>query len=146
MTSSTTVLPGRAGSAAELAWRLERVVHCGIELARQGRCLGTANPARIWLTPEGVVVVSSGRGEHRVRHGHLGRGHDAGCATLGVPRTALSALTLGWDAVGAAPLIEEACVHAICEIAASPVGWQPDRAREAFAFAVRSRITPRAPT
>lgn len=129
---STSRSPPPQGAAARLAERIERFCGVGIGHRAQGECV-----------EPGVSGLA-----------HKRRGHDAGCATLGVPRRAIS-LTLDlWDDAGAGPLLLEAIDEAIGVIAdevATPGGlagsssspaWSAAMARESVAYAIRRRITP----
>ncbi|MBP1325188.1 hypothetical protein JOF28_000420 [Leucobacter exalbidus] len=114
-----------AGAAAMLADRLERFCARGIGYRSLGVC-----------REPGVSVAA-----------HERLGHDAGCATLGVPRRAI-VITLGmWDRVGATPLLLEAIDEAITSLAEAGAArrtgeWNAQLASECVAFAIRSKITP----
>lgn len=110
----------RAGAAAQLARRALEWTEEGLEHRARGRC----------GVPEGAER------RHRVR------GHDAGCAALGVPQHELTRMTSLADAAGAAPLIDAALGEAIDELSRRGASWRIDAAREAVHEAIERRVTP----
>ncbi|WP_053383969.1 hypothetical protein [Leucobacter celer] len=114
--------PGPApGAGAALAARLERLCAAGIELRAHGRC----------AAPD------------RREAGHLLRGHDAGCRTVGLPVEGTARALQRWDTAGVAGLLVEALREAVREIDALGQEWSPDQAREIVGYAIAQRITPR---
>ena len=79
---------------------------------------------------------------------HARRGHDAGCACLGLPLDLIDGLLGCWDGVGAIRVIQEAVHEAIHEILAdaSRGGWSATYAEESLVYALERRITPRSPS
>lgn len=130
-------------SAGELAWRIERLVEAGIALRSDGWCFGVPHPSEVRVEENGVFAAGRRSGAERRHRAHLRRGHDEGCRVFGVPHATIVRFLAAWDRAGAALLVLEAWDCAVAEIAASPAGWNAGRAREAFAHALRSRITPR---
>lgn len=132
----------RVSCAAEVAWRLERLISRGIQLREQGWCLGELRSDEVAVQADGTVAAGPRATPSRRYAAHLRRGHDDGCLALGTPRSAASSLVVAWDGVGSTQLIMEAFDDAVAEMQASPADWESGRARDAFAYAVRSRITP----
>ncbi len=128
----SSMLPSRSppspGAAARLAARLERFCGVGIGYRALGECVEPGVSART----------------------HRRLGHDAGCATLGVPRRSIELTLQMWDDEGAAPLLLEAVDEAISALAdtvptagsAGGIAWSAQLARECVAYAIRIRITP----
>lgn len=111
----------RAGRAARLAARVERICFAGIELRARGAC---ADPrGGPGCTPDAHA-------------------HDRGCRALGVPMRRLTSAVRAWDAVGAAGLVCEALDEAVRDIESFGGAWDAGFARDALAYALRRRITP----
>lgn len=113
----------RAGSAAALAWGLERWCLAGIALRAEGRCASR---------------------EHE-RAGRRAGAHDAGCLTLGIPFVEIGRELRRRDRVSAAGLLLEAVAEAVEEIAGYGDAWTAAAAAESLAYALRRRIGPVAP-
>ncbi len=110
----------RAGAAARLAGELLEWSEAGLSRRAVGRC--------------GVPDGAEAR--------HRARGHDAGCAAIGVPRHELARMIERADTVGATKLLLDAVNEAIIDLASRGAGWRLDTARELLGEAVERRITP----
>lgn len=143
-------LAGASGGA--LAGRLLVLGSWGIGLRALDRCAGGVRPQdlevcgdRIAVRTRGSVIVPSGaRADRAETHGR--RGHDAGCAALGLPLGLAERLLLRWDGAGAHRYLTEALRDAVADICTEAQGrlggWSAAYASEALVFAVERRFEP----
>lgn len=110
----------RSGAAARLARDALDWSTAGLEGRAQGRC----------GAPMGAEVR------------HRSRGHDIGCAAIGMPRHELVRMIGRADVAGAAGLITDALDEAIGELARRGSAWSIFDAHEVIGEALERRITP----
>lgn len=139
-------------SGAELAWCAITFGWLGIGLRAIDRCMGGTRVQELVISPAGVTVrpavtSSEVRGAASRAETHGRSGHDAGCASLGIPLTLIDRALGEWDDFGASALLTEAIHEAVDEILENTRRsgvWKPDYARESLSYAIERRITPRA--
>lgn len=129
-------------AAAELAALLEELCGAGIRHRETGWCTGDVRGLAGVPPPPRPGVAPGPPGDPRRYTAHLRRGHDGGCPALGIPRASVERLLRSRDSVGASALLLEAFDEAVRELSSPSVEWSGERAREAVAHAVRTRITP----
>ena len=137
-------------SGGALAGRLLALGSWGIGLRALDRCAGGVRPRdvevcgdRIAVRTRGSAGVPSGaRADRAETHGR--RGHDAGCAALGLPLDLAEQLLLRWDGAGAHRYLTEALHDAVTDICTEAQGrhggWSAAYALEAIVFAVERRF------
>lgn len=116
--------PGRPrGSGGEAAWRLERALLAGLRYRAAGRCIAADGDERA----------------------HERRGHDAGCAALGISLASLERFNAFAGGGGIDRFLDEAIAAAVRHIASDPAGGHSEGAAETVEFEIARRITPRMP-
>lgn len=141
-------------SGSELAWRALKLGVFGVDLRTIDHCAGSLRVKDLTISPAGVTARpattrSEARGEASRAETHGRSGHDAGCASLGLPLSLVDRALAQWDESGASGLLIEAMHEAVGDILEDTRrggGWRQSYARESLSYAIERRITPRAET
>lgn len=139
--------------AATLAWQLLRLGAWGVQLRASNQCAGGIHLCDLDLAGTEIRFRElTSRARHRGVEAraasHARRGHDRGCAALGLPLAFVDNALHEWDQTGAQPLMMEAVTEAVSEIGvyvARTQHWAAGDATEALTYAVERRISPLPP-